>query len=71
MRTETMLKATTRSESGKGAARKLRASGSVPAVVYGGDEEALPLTVDSNEAYNLFQRISVENTNVTLDVKGV
>ena len=71
MRTETMLKATTRSESGKGAARKLRASGSVPAVVYGGDEEALPLTVDSNEAYNLFQRISVENTIVTLDVKGV
>jgi large subunit ribosomal protein L25 len=71
MSTETILKATTRSESGKGAARKLRAAGSVPAVVYGGDEEALPLTVDSNEAYNLFQSISVENTIVTLDVKGV
>jgi large subunit ribosomal protein L25 len=71
MRAETILKATTRSESGKGAARKLRAAGSVPAVVYGGDEEALSLTIDSNEAYNLFQSISEENTIVTLDVKGV
>ncbi len=71
MSTATILKATPRSESGKGAARKLRAAGSVPAVVYGGEEEALSLTVDSNEAYNLFQSISVENTIVTLNVKGV
>lgn len=71
MSKETILKATPRSESGKGAARKLRAAGSVPAVMYGGEDEALPLTVDSNEAYNLFQSISVENTIVTLDVKGV
>ena len=71
MSTEAILKATTRTESGKGAARKLRATGMVPAVVYGGTEEALPLTLNRNEAFNLFQSISVENTIVTLDVKGV
>jgi large subunit ribosomal protein L25 len=71
MSTEAILKATTRTESGKGAARKLRATGMVPAVVYGGTEEALPLTLNRNEAFNLFQSISVENTIVTLEVKGV
>lgn len=70
MSSNVTLKASPREEKGKGAARKLRSSGRVPAVVYGGDADTLSLSVDSNEAYNLFQRISVENTIVDLSVEG-
>lgn len=64
------LKAEKRQDTGKGAARKLRARGLVPAVVYGQGGEALALTVDAHEARYLFERISVENTLVALAVDG-
>jgi large subunit ribosomal protein L25 len=38
---ETTLNAEKRTSSGKGVARKLRAQGRVPAVVYGANEETL------------------------------
>ena len=66
----TNLKAEKRTESGKGVARKLRAGGRTPAVVYGQGEEALLLSVDALETMNLFNHISVENTIVELDVEG-
>lgn len=66
----TSLKAEKRSDSGKGVARKLRAGGRAPAVVYGQGEEALLLSVDALETMNLFNHISVENTIVELDVEG-
>jgi large subunit ribosomal protein L25 len=44
---DTNLNAEVRSgETGKGAARKLRKAGLVPAVVYGAGDEATPVTVD-------------------------
>ena len=64
------LKAEKRTDTGKGVARKLRAGGRSPAVVYGQGEEALLLSVDSLETMNLFNHISVENTIVELDVEG-
>ena len=64
------LNAEKRTDSGKGVARKLRAAGRVPAVVYGQGEDAMSLTVDAHEAMLLFQRISVENTIVDLDIDG-
>ncbi|MDT8369343.1 MAG: 50S ribosomal protein L25/general stress protein Ctc [Longimicrobiales bacterium] len=60
----------TREESGKGAARKLRALGRVPAVVYGQGDEGLSVSIDAHEADLLFHRISVENTIVNLRVDG-
>lgn len=66
----TNLKAEKRTDSGKGVARKLRAGGRAPAVVYGQGEEALLLSVDALETMNLFNHISVENTIVELDVEG-
>lgn len=66
----TTLKAEKRTESGKGVARKLRAGGRAPAVVYGQGEEALLLSVDALETMNLFNHISVENTIVELNVDG-
>lgn len=70
MATQVTLKAEKRSESGKGAARKLRAAGRVPAVVYGRDVETVEISVDATEAEHLFHSISVENTIVDLDLEG-
>ncbi len=64
------LNADKRSESGKGAARKLRASGRIPAVVYGQGGDGLSVSLDEHEADLLFHRISVENTIVNLEVEG-
>ncbi|NNK63333.1 MAG: 50S ribosomal protein L25, partial [Gemmatimonadetes bacterium] len=65
-----ILKAEKRDATGKGVARKLRAAGRLPAVVYGQGEEALAITLDAAEAYHLFHSISVENTIVDLEVEG-
>ena len=57
-----------RSGRGKGAARRLRAEGQVPAVLYGKDQEAISLMVDAQEAGKLFHSISVENTIVNVKI---
>lgn len=64
------LSATRREGTGKGVARKLRAAGQVPAVVYGKDMEAVSLSVDAHAAEHLFQGISVASTIVDLKIKG-
>lgn len=64
------LKAHPREATGKGAARKLREEGKLPAVVYGRDQETLHLTLDTLEADHLFHRISVDNTIVELELDG-
>ncbi|HEX6938440.1 MAG TPA: 50S ribosomal protein L25/general stress protein Ctc [Longimicrobiales bacterium] len=70
MATDANLKAAPREERGKGAARRLRAAGRVPAVVYGHGEDARPLSVDAHELERLFSRISVENTLIQLEIDG-
>lgn len=70
MSANAMLKAEKRDGRGKGAARKLRSDGRVPAVVYGGDQKGLTVSVDAGEAEHLFNAISVENTIVALDIEG-
>ncbi len=64
------LKAEKRDATGKGVARKLRAAGRLPAVVYGQGEDALAITLDAAETEYLFHNISVENTIVDLTVEG-
>jgi len=64
------LKASKREARGKGAARKLRQSGRVPAVLYGKDMEAVSISLDAMEVEHLFQAISVENTIVELQIEG-
>ena len=69
MTVNTELAASRRHETGKGPARRLRAAGKVPAVLYGKDQEPVSLTLDAQEALSLFHSISVENTivNVRID----
>ena len=70
MRTKRILKAQPREDTGKGAARKLRSEGRIPAVIYGKDMEPRGLSLDLQEAEYLFHRISVENTILDLAIEG-
>ncbi len=65
---DTTLSLRTRSETGKGVARKLRRSGSVPGVIYGGGASPVLVSMAAREALSLFQSISVENTILQLSV---
>jgi large subunit ribosomal protein L25 len=68
---DTNLNAEVRSgETGKGAARKLRKAGLVPAVVYGAGDEATPVTVDPKAITDLFAATGNRNTVVNLKVDG-
>jgi len=64
------LNATARTGSGKGGARKLRATGKVPAVVYGHGDKNVPLALDRHELELLLHAISVENTVISLVTDG-
>jgi large subunit ribosomal protein L25 len=64
------LGAQKRDSRGKGAARQLRETGRVPAVLYGRELETLHLSVNAREAEHLFRSISVDNTIVDLKVEG-
>jgi large subunit ribosomal protein L25 len=55
---------------GKGVARKLRAQGRVPAVIYGHGEETRKLTIDAHDLSRLFARVHVENTIIELTIEG-
>jgi len=64
------LRAQKRDQRGKGAARKLRAVGRVPAVLYGKGTDTVDLSLDAREAEYLFLSVSVENTIIGLDIEG-
>jgi large subunit ribosomal protein L25 len=53
---EVTLEVTRRENAGKGVARKLRAAGKVPAVVYGGHREPVAITVDRKAVSDLIQK---------------
>ena len=64
------LKAEPRDGSGKNDNNKLRASGKIPAVVYGHGEQTRSVAVDAHEVELLFSKIHVENTVIALDIGG-
>ena len=64
------LNATARSENGKGAARKLRQAGSIPAVIYGHGRQPMSLTINARETDRLLQRISTGATVIELNIDG-
>jgi large subunit ribosomal protein L25 len=67
---EQKLVAEPRTDSGKGVARKLRAAGRVPAVLYGAGVESTPLSVDSKELFHLLHTGAGANVLVDLIVDG-
>lgn len=67
----TSLSASVRNDAtGKGVARKLRATGLVPAVVYGEGADARHITVDPVAFDRLFRATRDRNTVVNVDVDG-
>ncbi|MDB4948050.1 MAG: rplY [Gemmatimonadetes bacterium] len=64
------LNAQAREAHGKGGARKLRAAGKVPVIVYGHGDQTQSLAVEAHDLQKLLDRISVENTVVTLSLPG-
>ena len=63
---EKKLTATARDGNGKGGARKIRAQGKVPGILYGHGMDPVALTVDSRELYHLLHTDA--GTNVLVDL---
>ena len=69
--TETVtLSAERRQDGGKGSARKLRAGGRVPAVIYGHGRETESLSLQLAELDKVLQRIAGGSTIIDLNVEG-
>jgi large subunit ribosomal protein L25 len=60
------LKAEPRSDLGKGASRRLRRAGKVPAILYGGGQEPLALTLEHLEFTNQLQNEAIYSHVLTL-----
>jgi large subunit ribosomal protein L25 len=71
MRKDITVVAEPRSTRGKNEARRLRAKGSVPSVVYGTNGEAVPVAVSPKELVKILKSKSGHNTIFNLDIKGV
>lgn len=63
-----LVKATTRSETGKSKIRKLRRAGSFPAVMYGHGDPSLLLSIDSHEFKQLLKAIRGHSPIVELEL---
>jgi len=67
---ETKLQAEKRDETGKGVARRLRAGGRVPGVLYGQGVEPVALSVDAREMFHILHGAAGANALVDLVVDG-
>ncbi|WP_291159055.1 50S ribosomal protein L25/general stress protein Ctc [Gemmatimonas sp. UBA7669] len=64
------LTANSRAETGKGAARKIRQAGNIPAVIYGHNREPQSLVLNSRETEKLVKSISIKSTVIELAIDG-
>jgi large subunit ribosomal protein L25 len=64
---ETKLTAERRTDHGKGVARKLRAAGRIPAVLYGHGQETQSLSVDAHDMFKVLHTSA--GANVLVDLK--
>lgn len=62
--------ATARTRVGKGAARAVRQSGQIPAVIYGGNQAPIPIALDANQANLLVYAGHFLTSVFELDVAG-
>lgn len=59
-----------RTAEGKGASRRLRHAGKVPAIIYGSEKDAVSVTLNANFIKKALVNIDVYNTVLSVDVKG-
>jgi len=65
-----VIEAETREDFGKNAARRMRRSGLIPCVVYGGGGPAIPIAVNPRQVDNIVHSRGGHNVLVTLEIKG-
>jgi large subunit ribosomal protein L25 len=65
-----VVEAAARAQRGKNEARRLRASGRVPAVLYGGKGEAITLSVNTKQVNTILRSASGHNTLFQVDLDG-
>ncbi|MBY0473600.1 MAG: 50S ribosomal protein L25/general stress protein Ctc [Nitrosomonas sp.] len=64
------ISADKRTLQGKGASRRLRGSGKVPAIIYGGDQEAQSIEMDHNDLFHKLKLEAFHASILTLSVAG-
>lgn len=67
---EVTLKVNARSDTGKGVARKLRADGRLPAVIYGHHEEPIPITLEHHRLAATMRQAEGEKLLINLNIDG-
>jgi large subunit ribosomal protein L25 len=68
---EITIEAKSRPDSGKGVARKMRAGGKIPGVVYGKGEPPQAIEIDHGHFHNVMRTVTSENLLVNLAIDGV
>jgi len=64
------LKAESRSDAGKGASRRLRNAGKVPAILYGGGRDPLMIALDHNDLLKHLEHEAFYSHVLTVDLEG-
>ena len=64
------LSESVRTETGKGAARKIRQAGNIPAVIYGHGREPQSLMLNARETDKLLKSIAISSTVIELGIDG-
>ncbi len=64
------FKATVRPTHGKGASRRLRHNGEIPAIIYGGEEAPIAIILNHDAVNNAQVHDSFYSDVITLDVEG-
>jgi len=67
---KTNLTAKIRNEHGSSASRRLRRNGEVPAIIYGSDNKAMPISLDHNTIYYALKNEEFHTSILNIDVDG-
>src|SRR5712692_2923410 len=70
MAKQVKLKAEQRTATGRSAARKLKARGAVPAIIYGAKDKPQPLQLSARDIHAMLSHASGENILVELEIDG-
>ncbi len=70
MSSEFVVSAEPRKDQGKGASRRLRRTGKVPAILYGAGKGPVPLTLDHNELLKQLEKEAFYSHILTIDMGG-
>jgi large subunit ribosomal protein L25 len=64
------IEAVTRTDEGKGASRRLRHTGNIPAVIYGGSKDPVSLTVEHNKILHALENEAFYTSILNVNIDG-